>query len=75
MTYTNGVTPVTVNNIMSSPYTFTVNPPVTTGYWVVACSDAFCTAPGDSLKGLASITVFPLAGSFSMNVDNEWRIL
>ncbi|MBK7174326.1 MAG: PKD domain-containing protein [Bacteroidales bacterium] len=71
VTYTNGTTPVTVNNIMSSPYVFSVSPPVTTSYWVTASNDNFCNAPNDSIHGLASITINPLPDPFSITVTNN----
>ncbi|MBK7031338.1 MAG: PKD domain-containing protein [Bacteroidales bacterium] len=70
VTYTNGTTPVIVNNIMSSPYTFNVSPPVTTSYWISASNDLYCNTPNDSIHGLAAITVFPLPDPFTVTVTN-----
>ncbi|MBK7175374.1 MAG: PKD domain-containing protein [Bacteroidales bacterium] len=70
VTYTNGTTPVIVNNIMSSPYTFNVSPPVTTSYWISASNDIYCNTPNDSIHGLAAITVFPLPDPFTVTVSN-----
>ncbi len=71
VTYTNGITPVTVNNIMSSPYTFNVSPMVSTNWWVTAASDSYCPAPAASLSGLASVTVFPLPFKYTATVTNN----
>ncbi|MFZ4549451.1 MAG: hypothetical protein ACOYN4_18535, partial [Bacteroidales bacterium] len=58
VTYTNGTgSPITVNNILSSPYTFTVNPPVTTTWWVSAANDLYCNVPADSVFGVGYISV------------------
>jgi gliding motility-associated-like protein len=55
LTWTDGVTPVTVNGIATSPYTFTTT---TSGiYTVTAVSDANC--PG-SANGAAVVNIFPL---------------
>ncbi len=58
VTYTNGVTPVTVTGILTSPYTFTT-PSIssTTTYTVTALSDTRCAAAAGDMTGSAVITI------------------
>ncbi|MDQ6608364.1 MAG: hypothetical protein M3Y85_00890, partial [Bacteroidota bacterium] len=53
ITYTDGTTPVTVNNINTSPYTFIVSPSVNTTYSLVSISNGYCSG---TVSGAAVIT-------------------
>ena len=53
--YTDGVTPVTVTGITSSPYQLAVTPGTTTAYSLTAVSDVNCS--GNSFTGTATVTV------------------
>jgi len=54
ITYTNGTTNFSINNISSSPYVLTLSPAATTTYSLVSVSDAKCS---NSATGSATITV------------------
>ena len=70
VTYTDGINPININNITSSPYTFTVSPTVSTTWSIIAANDAFCNVPVDSIHGLAAITVNPLPDLFVVTGSN-----
>ncbi len=58
VTYTDGHTPTTVNNILSSPYPFGVTPSSTTTYTLVDVSDANgCGILAGDISGEAIVTV------------------
>ena len=51
----NGVDQAPITNIMTSPYTFNVNPTITTTYALSSVSDVNCV--GTSYTGIATVTV------------------
>lgn len=73
LTYTDGTTPVTVNGINTSPYTFVVNPAVTTSFSVTALNDANCTALPAAYAGTATITVNPTLFSTWLGTSTDWN--
>lgn len=59
ITYTDGVTPVTVSGITSSPYFISVTPSVSTTYTLTAASNTIC--PASSASGTHVVTLRPSA--------------
>ena len=72
LTYTDGTTPVTVNNIASSPYTFTISPATNTTYSITALSDANCTALAADISSTATVSISPTLVSTWVGIDNVW---
>jgi len=58
ITYSDGTTPVNIDNITSSPHLISVSPSTTTTYTLTAVSDSHCA--GTSHTGSALVTVNPL---------------
>jgi len=69
ITYWDGYTPTTVNNIGSSPYIFSVSPNITTAYTLLAVSDSSCM--GDQYTGTAVITINPLPLAFTVTATGN----
>ncbi len=57
ITYSNGSTTTTVNNITSSPYYFTVSPAAQTTYTLTSVADAYCS--NSTLTGATATTLYP----------------
>ncbi len=74
LTYSNGVTSTTVNNIMSSPYTFSVpNILANQTYTITALNDTRCTAQPQHLTGSATVTVLNgQQGLWTGLVSTDW---
>ena len=74
ITYSDGVTPTTVNNILTNPYTFSI-PNMTTSktYTVTALNDVRCTAIGSDISGSATVTVLNgTQGLWTGLMSNDW---
>lgn len=73
ITYSDGSTSSTINNINSSPYMFTVSPASTKTYTVTALTDSKCTAQAGDRTGSATVTVpAGAAGVWTGAVSSDW---
>ncbi|MGL2967295.1 T9SS type A sorting domain-containing protein [Flavobacterium sp. XGLA_31] len=74
VTYSNGSTSTTVNNITTNPYVFSVSGISTNKtYTITALSDSKCTAKPQDLTGAAVVTVLNgTAGLWTGLVSTDW---
>lgn len=74
LTYSNGSTQTTVNNINTNPYVFSVNDITADAlYTLTALSDVSCNATASDLSGMASVTVINgIPGLWTGLVSNDW---
>lgn len=74
ITYTNGMTSTTVNNITSNPYVFSINGMTSNStYSITSLSDAKCVAKPENITGSATVTVLNgPAGLWTGLVSNDW---
>ena len=74
VTYSNGTTSTTVNNITTNPYVFSVaGITVNQTYTITALSDSRCTSIAQDLTGSAVVTVLNgTAGLWTGLVSNDW---
>ncbi|NNT72452.1 T9SS type A sorting domain-containing protein [Flavobacterium sp. IMCC34852] len=74
ITYSNGSTTTTVNNINTNPYVFNVNG-ITTNrtFSITALSDSKCTANPSDISGAAVVTVLNgTPGLWTGMISNDW---
>ncbi|MBF6640378.1 T9SS type A sorting domain-containing protein [Flavobacterium sp. J49] len=74
ITYSNGSTTTTVNNINTNPYVFNVNG-ITTNrtFTITALSDSKCTANSTNITGAAVVTVLNgTPGLWTGMISNDW---
>ena len=74
ITYTNGVTSTTVNNINTNPYVFSVSGiTVNRTYTITALSDSRCVARPQDISGSAPVTVLGgIVGLWTGLMSNDW---
>jgi len=74
ITYSNGTTPTTVNNVNTNPYVFSVNDITANAtYTITALSDASCTAAPLDLTGAAVVSVINgTPGLWTGLISTDW---
>ncbi len=71
ISYSDGLIPVTINGILSSPYLFSLSPTSNTSLWLTAANDQFCPVQSVDLLGSANITVNPLPNIYNVTASNN----
>lgn len=72
ITYTDGTTSTTINNITDPVYTITVSPLVASVYTLTAVSDANCSARPSKITGSATISFTSPGVSSWVGVNTNW---
>ena len=72
ITYTDGITPVTINNILDSIFTFPVTPTVAAVYTLTAVTDLNCGARPSKITGSATINFTSPGISSWVGTNNNW---
>ena len=72
-TYTDGVTPVTVSGVNTSPYVFPVNPSSNTVYTLTSVTDAFCAANPANISGTATVSLTSIGISSWLGNTTDWN--
>ena len=67
ITYSDGTSDYTINNIANSTHVETITPSTSSTYTLVGLSDALCTSQNSDLTGSASITVNQVTANLSVS--------
>ncbi|MEO6550764.1 MAG: T9SS type A sorting domain-containing protein [Ferruginibacter sp.] len=86
LSYSDGTDIINVGGILSSPYTFSVSPTVTTTYKILGVTDQYCKASLNSLTATVVVSVAPIVnitadycslgnGKVKLSADNHSHYL